>query len=76
MGLLSTDGYIRRNGIKMSKRIGRSFWGDTYDYRTVYDLEEAADMNQNEGWYFANYQDVFCNLTLNLYRDLKRMEDK
>jgi len=74
MNLPSTDKQINK-GVKMYKRIGRSFFGDTFDYQMVYNLEGAVELNQS-GWYFSNYQDVFTNLTLNLYRDLKRMEDK
>lgn len=44
----------------------------TYDEKTVYDIEEAINMNANEGWSFDNFNETFAGLGLNLYRDLKK----
>ena len=80
MKLPSTEKYIA-GGIKLYKVVNKGghglFWSqpDTYSHVTVYDLEEALELNQN-GWYFENYDDTFHNLALRMWRDLKDYEPK
>ena len=81
MKLPDTDKYISK-GIKMQKLIHSGSYGlfnwssPTYDYKTVYDLEEAVHLNASEGWEFVNYAEIFHNLTLYLWRDLKKNKEK
>lgn len=79
MKLPKTEEYIAK-GIEMRKLLNHGHSGlfsyspPTYEYKTVYDLEEAIDLNSN-GWFCENYQEVFGNLALMLWRDLRDKED-
>lgn len=72
MQLPLTEKYFAE-GIKLIKLISTGgFFGDpVYDQRTVFDLEEAVDLHSNKGWQLKESKNVFANLSLNLYRDLK-----
>ena len=74
MELKRTEGFIKE-GIKMKKLLHRGFLGDTYDYKTVYDLEEAVGLTK-QGWYFENTCNFLGNLSLFLWRDLKDIKSK
>lgn len=71
-----TDKFIKE-GIKMRKLLAAGSYGlfsssePTYDYKTVYDLEEALDLHANNGWSFVELESLFYNIALNLWRDLK-----
>ena len=69
MKLKRTEEYLKE-GIKLSKLINAGFWQNTYDHKTVYDIEEALELSAN-GWYFDNLTSVMQNMTLMIYRDLK-----
>lgn len=64
----------------MTKLVSHGSWGffsstpATYDHKTVYDLNEAIELDNN-GWDFDNSDFVFHNLALFLWRDLKNMEE-
>lgn len=77
MKLTSTDNYIKK-GIRLFKIVhqGGLFTDPLRDFKTVYDLDEAVRLNSREGWAFEDSSDVFYNITLNLYRDLKRSNSK
>jgi hypothetical protein len=73
MKLPRTEKYLKQ-GIKMKKLINQGFLSNTYDVRTVYDLEEAIELNCDYGWFFVDYDQIFHNLALFLYRDLKDLD--
>jgi len=80
MKLPETDSYLSK-GIKMRRQTIPASYGlfysrsAQYEYRTVFDLEEAVRMNANEGWFFEHYDTTFANLSLYLWRDLKYIKD-
>lgn len=71
-----TDAFINE-GIYMRKCIDEGYSGlfsskpPTYDYKTVYDLEEAIKLNCNHGWEFIEEEGLFYNLIIRIFRDLK-----
>ena len=54
------EDYIKRNGLKMVKKIssGGLFTSATYDKRTVYSLEELCGLSR-EGFFLAENVGVF-----------------
>lgn len=75
MKLPQTDKFLEE-GIGMKKLNNMSFFGNAYDHKTVFDLEEAVRLNAYEGWNFVDGNTFFSNLGLYLYRDLKKIEEK
>lgn len=81
MRLPKTEEFIKK-GIKMYKVIDEAGYGlfyhksETRDYKTVYDLEEAIELNANHNWHFVNYDQFFSNLALFTFRDLRDMKIK
>ena len=78
MKLTKTENYLKE-GIKLQKLIDSGVYGllinkgPTYDYMTVYDLEEAITFTA-QGWSFVD-STLFPNILLHIYRDLKDKED-
>lgn len=76
MKLPNTEEYIAR-GIKMKRLVHSGAYGlffsqdPVYEHKTVYDLEEALQMNASNGWEFERFDVVFASLALSLWRDLK-----
>lgn len=74
MKLLKTKEHIE-DGIKLYKVTSRGFFGNTYDYKTVYDLDEAVSLSNN-GWNFKDMNTFMHNMTLSLWRDLKNHKEE
>lgn len=62
-------------GIVMRKLVQRGFLRDVYDIKTVYDLDEAIELEGN-GWGFDDPRYIFDNMILHLWRDIKQIEIK
>lgn len=70
MKLPLTENFIKK-GIKLYKKVhpGGFFTDALYEYKTVYDLNEAISLS-NEGWYFSDQDNIFHNISLFTWRDL------
>lgn len=82
MELPQTEAFIKR-GIKMKKIIRPGYYvpggllsighdvPEEAEYKTVFSLEESEDMNENKGWEYENFDNVFSTVTSRMYFDLK-----